>query len=152
MPKFTVRFLVARQSSWTNKLYAQLWRCSVGSPTSSDDLNGKPAKKSSSGLERGVPSGGGPGLRTLPRNVMLPRAFPYAALVTLLRCNSPPNLIEWLPAVRETWSMNCTMESGPWNLGHLKPPRPGKKYPPNPMRGSPPVFGGNFFPGLGGFK
>ena len=37
--------------------------------------------------------------------------------------------------------MNCVIESGPWNFGHLKPPRPGTNAPAKPMRGSPPVSG-----------
>src|SRR5258707_538756 len=83
-PKLMVRSLVARQPSWKNPEYAQLRSCNVGSPTVTDDLKGAPAKKSSRELDAGGGVSGGPAFATPPRNVMLPRALPYAAFLTLL--------------------------------------------------------------------
>ena len=49
-----------------------------------DDLNGTPARKSSADWKPEERCQARAGLTTPPRNVMLPRALPYAAFVTLL--------------------------------------------------------------------
>ena len=67
---------------------------------------------------------------------MLPLALPKAPPLTLVAVNFAAKLeCSVFPAVRETWSMNWVIESGPWNFGHLKAPRPGTKAPAKPMRG-----------------